>query len=104
MDHFWKGSAVPARRLSIGADELQAIVVFIMARLRGCPQIFSHLKIIEEFTTEAVCLSNRGYYLTMVQTSLEHILQVREELIAEKVLKEDSRNQSIRNIETIIQN
>lgn len=66
VDEFWRDYDIPSKKLYIGADELQALIIYIVANMRGCPQLITHINIIENFTPEQISLSNRGYYLTMV--------------------------------------
>jgi len=54
LDNFWLDYEVPAKKLSVDVDNLQSIIVYMISRMRGCPQIISNLNMIEKFLPEAV--------------------------------------------------
>mmetsp|Transcript_3251 Transcript_3251/g.5397 ORF Transcript_3251/g.5397 Transcript_3251/m.5397 type:complete len:157 (-) Transcript_3251:710-1180(-) len=105
LDQFWAHHDVPSKKLSVDVDNLQSLIVYFISRMKGCAQIVTNLSIIENFIPDAVQMSNRAYYLAMMQSSCEYLLNLHEELTKEDV--EQSKIQkidvSMANIERIKQ-
>ena len=66
LDAFWKDFDIPTKKLSVDVDNLQSLIVYLISRIKGCPQIIANLYLIEDFLPEAVQLSNRAFYLAMM--------------------------------------
>jgi hypothetical protein len=60
----------------VDVDNLQSLIVYLVSRMKGLPQIITNLNIIEDFLPEAVQLSNRAFYLAMLQSSCEFIINM----------------------------
>ena len=71
LDSFWQYHEIPQKKLQVDVDNLQAIIVYMISRLANFPTILTHLSIIENFLPDAVQLSNRAFYLAMMQSSCE---------------------------------
>ena len=81
LDTFWRDYDVPAKTLQVDVDNLQSIIVYMISRMDGCPQILSSLSMIENFLPDAVQLSNRAFYLAMMQSSADYIIQQYDKMI-----------------------
>jgi len=99
LDEFWRNYDIPNKKLSVDVDNLQSIIVYMISRLKDCPQIITNLYIIEDFLPEAVQLSNRAFYLAMMQSSCEFLLNLHKKADSEFGLGSDSKNKSRDNIE-----
>ena len=54
LDIFWSNYNIPSRKLAVDVDNLQSLIVYLVSRMKGLPQIITHLHIIEDFLPEAV--------------------------------------------------
>ena len=61
---------------------------WMISRMDGCPQILSSLSMIENFLPDAVQLSNRAFYLAMMQSSADYIIQQYDKMIEGSVYSE----------------
>jgi hypothetical protein len=57
--------------------------VYLLSRLTNFPTILTHLSIIENFLPDAVQLSNRAFYLAMLQSSTEFIINTHDKMAQE---------------------
>jgi hypothetical protein len=74
LDKFWQDYDIPTKKLSVDVDNLQSIIVYMISHLGDFPQIIPNLYLIEDFLPEAVQLSNRAFYLAMMMSSCEFLL------------------------------
>jgi hypothetical protein len=54
LDKFWRGYDIPNNKLSVDVDNLQSMIVYLISRMKGFPQILSSLYMIEDFLPDAV--------------------------------------------------
>jgi len=80
LDSFWQYHEIPHKKLQVDVDNLQAIIVYLLSRLGDFPTILTHLSLIENFLPEAVQLSNRAFYLALMQSSCEYIVNQYENI------------------------
>ena len=76
LDRFWQNHDIPSKKLSVDVDNLQSLVIYLVSRMRGLPQIITNLNYIEDFLPEAVQISNRAFYLAMMQSSVEYLIDL----------------------------
>jgi hypothetical protein len=46
LDEFWENREIQLKKLVIDADNLQAILVYVVARMQNCPWFLSNLALI----------------------------------------------------------
>lgn len=46
LDDFWENREIPLKKLLIDADNLQAILVYVVSRMQNCPWFLSNLALI----------------------------------------------------------
>jgi len=85
--------------LAVDVDNLQSLIIFLISRLRGYPQILTNLTMIENFLPDQVQLSNRAFYLAMMQSSSEFILNLSSQVQKKKA--EDISRANINKIKEI---
>ena len=73
--------------------------MYLISRIKGCPQIIANLYLIEDFLPEAVQLSNRAFYLAMMQSSVEFLLNTEKKM--RNTSSAISNDKSRQNIEKI---
>ena len=102
LDQFWRDFDIPSKKLSVDVDNLQSLIVYFISRMDRCPQIISNLYLIEDFLPEAVQISNRAFYLAMLQSSCEFLINIQKKHENDNKWKEDKlMNKSIANLEKI---
>lgn len=47
LDLFWANYDVPSKKLAVDVDNLQSLIIYMISRLRGYPQILTNLTMIE---------------------------------------------------------
>lgn len=57
--------------------------MYIISRLKGFPQIVTNLQLIEDFLPDAVQLTNRYYYHSMLASSVEFLLSEHKKMKTE---------------------
>ena len=83
LDSFWQYHEIPHKKLQVDVDNLQAIIVYMISRLANFPTILTHLSIIENFLPDAVQLSNRAFYLALMQSSCQFIIDQHDKMEAD---------------------
>ena len=93
IDNFWEGLEVNESQLTIDADQLLSIFIYVAARAKVV-DIFAHIKFISEFTTSYVKNINLGYYLSTLEIALSHLVEMNKRQLM-LVLGDRGRRQSI---------
>ena len=92
VNEFWQNhlanADIPQNLLSINADELMTIFIYIIMKSQ-LAELIVHGKLIKEFTTTTTKSSMVGYYYTTIEASLIFINSVenKNEFISKKDLK-----------------
>ena len=83
LDDFWKCRDIPEKKLIIDVDNLQSIIIYLLANLyqsNPMKPILVHLAIIDNFLPDAVSQCNRAFYLAMMQSSSQFIINQHEKV------------------------
>ena len=80
-DQFWKDvTTISKSKLSIGADQLQKIIVYILMQTKMV-DLCAHLKLAFIFSTGQLKLSRLGYFLTTLDACVEEIIALEDGLV-----------------------
>jgi hypothetical protein len=83
VDNFWKGINLDSDDLYIDADQFMSIFVFILIKVH-MSDLFTHLNMINEFTTISARSNLNGYSLATLQACLYHILNLERASLFQK--------------------
>jgi hypothetical protein len=78
IDEFWDGMDVDRDNLVITADQMVIIYLYVVIRSK-VPCFFSHLKFIQEFTSQHVKLINYGFYMATYERALITLVDTDEQ-------------------------
>jgi hypothetical protein len=73
LSDFWNSVEISSKKLMIDPDQMQAIIIYIIARL-NYPQIMTEVLICEIFLPPAVRKSSRFIYIEMIQAACSYLL------------------------------
>ncbi len=82
VDEFWKGIQLDPDNLFIDADQFLCIFVYVIIKSH-ISDLFTHLNIINEFTTNSSRSNVSGYSLATLQACMYHILTMEKKAILE---------------------
>lgn len=66
---FWDGIPIDENKLFIDADSLQAVVSFIIIKSEYS-KLLVDILLTEDFSTQALQMTNRAYYMTVIHSAL----------------------------------
>mmetsp|Transcript_20090 Transcript_20090/g.19057 ORF Transcript_20090/g.19057 Transcript_20090/m.19057 type:complete len:123 (-) Transcript_20090:278-646(-) len=70
IDHFWrKVKILEKSKLTLDADQLLMIFIFVTVRSK-VTELLSHLKFINEFSTESLRKSKLGFYTSTLEVAI----------------------------------
>ena len=76
IDIFWKDiPLVDKKKLTLDADELLMIFIYITLRSK-VGELFSHLKLINEFSTDTLRRSKLGYYTSTIEVAAQQVMNL----------------------------
>mmetsp|Transcript_43843 Transcript_43843/g.31944 ORF Transcript_43843/g.31944 Transcript_43843/m.31944 type:complete len:131 (+) Transcript_43843:1558-1950(+) len=82
IDYFWKKVKVLEKsKLTLDADELLMIFIFVTIRSK-ITEILSHLKLINEFSTEALRKTKLGFYCSTMEVAAQQVLSLERDHLA----------------------
>lgn len=92
IDEFWKDiSQVDKKKLTLDADELLMIFIFVTLRSK-ISEFYSHLKLINEFSTDTLRQSKLGYYTSTMEVALSEILNIERRVLEGEEVKINTEN------------
>ncbi|CDW82331.1 UNKNOWN [Stylonychia lemnae] len=99
IDVFWKDiPLVDKRKLTLDADELLMIFIYVTLRSK-LSELFSHLKLINEFSTDTLRRSKLGYYTSTIEVAAQQVMNLDPTMLVDKNFKDTFKG----NAESLIQ-
>jgi len=69
IEEFWKGVRIPSDKITLDADQLLMLYVYIVGR-SGLRDIYAHIQFCIEFSTDYIKTTRVGYSLTTLEVAL----------------------------------
>jgi len=73
IDEFWKHFPFQQKKMFVDADNLLSIFIYLIIKSQLSDMIVD-IEIIDDFTNKSLKLSRKGYLFSLVQSSLEYLL------------------------------
>jgi len=73
IDEFWKQFPFQQKKLYVDADNLLSIFIYLIIKSQ-LSDLIVDIEIIDDFTNKSLKLSRKGYLFSLVQSSLEYLL------------------------------